>query len=122
MNQRLDEKATQSAELEMQQVQKSLLQRELEHFHAMLVETYSTAITAPNGMVAKEKEETFRRQQDGIQSNVESTRADLAKQTAKTAKLSADLERLQLSVARIQQRLDELNRRSTQLEFPPESK
>jgi RNA polymerase sigma factor (sigma-70 family) len=122
MNQRLDEKASQSAELEMQQLQKSLLQRELEHLHAMLIEIESSTITASNETTAKEKEQTRNLPHDNIARNMENTRTELAKQTAKTAKLSADLERVELSVARIQERLSELNRRSTQLEFPLESK
>jgi RNA polymerase sigma factor (sigma-70 family) len=120
MNQRLDEKAIESAELEMQQLQKSLLQRKLEHLHAMLVEIESPTASPSDEKAAKEKEQNRSKLDDEVTRNMEQTRTELAKQTAKTAKLSADLERLQLAVARIQRRLDELNRRSTQLEFPQE--
>jgi hypothetical protein len=122
MNQRLDEKAIEAAELEMQQLQKSLLQRKLEHLHSMLVEIESPTVSPSNEKAAKDKEQNRSKLDDEVTKNMEKTRTQLANQTVKTAKLSAELERLELSVARIQRRLDELNRRSTQLEFPPESK
>ncbi len=121
MDGRLEEKANKSAELEMQQLQKSLLQRQLEHLHAMLVEIESPTVPSSDEKAANEKERNRLKLDDEVTKNMEATRTELAKQTEKTAKLSVGLERLELSVARIQRRLDELNRRSTQLEFPSEA-
>src|SRR5204862_2773129 len=82
MNQRLDEKATESAELEMQQLQKSLLQRKLEHLHSMLVEIESPIVSPSNEAAAKEKGQNRTKLDDEVIRNMEATRTELAKQTA----------------------------------------
>ncbi len=97
----------------MQQLQKSLLQRQLEHLHAMLLE-----IELPTVSSAANQKAQDRNLHDEVMRNMEMTRTELAKQTAKTAKLSHDFELLQMAVSRIQSRLDELNRQSIQIEFP----
>ena len=120
MAQRLDEKANESAELERLQLQKSLLQRELEHLHAMLVEIDLPAVPPSDDKTAKDKGQNRLQLRDEIARKIAVTSNDFAKQTEKTAKLLAELERLQLAVVRIQTRLDELGRRSIEMGFPQE--
>jgi RNA polymerase sigma factor (sigma-70 family) len=108
-----------AAQLEMQLLDKTLLQRELEQLHGILVELNFPQVS-PRGEPPKGSQEKRDADRNIIHERLESVKKQLAEQTVRAAKTSADLERHQLEVTRTQRRLDELDRLSSQLELPQE--
>ncbi|MCI0333309.1 MAG: polysaccharide biosynthesis/export family protein, partial [Planctomycetes bacterium] len=107
------DKAEKMAQLELQQLETSLLQRELEHSHSTMLQLKSLQET-DSEEAQQERERLFAR----IRDESEVTKEKLAEELLKTAKLAAELEVLELDRTGLQRRLETLQAVRTQFELP----
>jgi RNA polymerase sigma factor (sigma-70 family) len=114
---KMSDRAEKAADLEMQQLDKSLLQRELEQLQGMLLQLRSEKIRPKDG----ESDDEMKKREnliDMIGSAIPDVRNKLNQQILKTTRAAAELERQQFEVNQIQKRLDEVARLRTQAELP----
>jgi hypothetical protein len=102
---------------EMQQLEKSLLQRELEHWHERRVELESAAILSGDEMPKDDKQELLQ-QRDIAARQVENFKAELREKTKRTADLSAKIERIDHSVSVHQRWLEAVERAKYEARTP----
>ncbi len=107
------DKAEKMAQLELQQLETSLLQRELEHSHSTMLQLKSLQET-DSEEAQQERERLFAR----IRDESEVTKEKLAEELLKTAKLAAELELMELDRTGLQRRLESMQAVRTQLDLP----
>jgi RNA polymerase sigma factor (sigma-70 family) len=108
------EKAEKTADLEMRQLEKSLVQRNLERLNEKLNELKTQSLT--DSANDKDERENVLKLGDRIAAQISAMQSDLMKTTQDTAKMAADLEMLQIDLQRKQRRLEALDRLSEQLQ------
>ena len=111
----ITEKAEKGAELEMRQLEKSFMQRNLERLTQKLseLETQSLAVSADS----KDDRQRVSELIEKITAQISELQSDLMKTTQSTAKMTADLEIVQLELQRKQRRLEELDRLSDKMQY-----
>ncbi len=119
LKRKMQNRSEMAVQLEMAQLEKAALQHELEQLRNKLIEIELANITAvDHDDAARQQRETVR---DKIATHVEAIMKELEKRALHVAELSNNVELRQRELLGIQRRLDELDRRSIQLEFPQES-
>jgi RNA polymerase sigma factor (sigma-70 family) len=117
---KMNARSDKAARLEMEQIEKTSLQRELEHLRGMLLELDLPTVTPSDEKVTKEAQQKRLEAREKVAARLESVKQQLDKLTLDAALMTSELELRQLGVTRTQRRLEELDRRSIQLEFPDE--
>ena len=117
---KMNARSDKAARLEMEQIEKTSLQHELEHLRGMLLELDLPTVTPSDEKVTKEAQQKRLEAREKVAARLETVKQQLEKLTLDAALMTSELERRQLEVTRTQRRLEELDRRSIQLEFPDE--
>ena len=112
----IDGKAEVTAGLELKQLEKSLLQRELEKQHEILIQLKLPAV-ADESVEAQRKPERIAM----LGEQIKATKTELKYAMALAAEMSAELERGELIMTGRRQRLEDLKRMQTQLDFVPQA-
>jgi hypothetical protein len=99
----------------MEQLAKTLLQREVEQVHEMLVQLRLPRVAKQT----QEEEQNTAQFRDILENKFEELTAELESLMRRTAKRSIEMEQVRLEVARSQRLLDELSERELQLGFAP---
>ena len=109
-----------AAHLEMAQLEKTMLQRELENLRGKLSELSSATIRSSGTQESKDEQQKRDKVFDNVNMSIEDVKMRLEMQTLETAKLSQAVEIRQLEVTRSERRLDAIDRLINQVELPQE--
>jgi len=115
----LDSKVEEAAKLEMEQLAKTLLQREVEQVHGTLVQLRLPQVTQLGKETSQEEIQNRTELREILEQKFEELTDELESLMRRTAKRSVEMEQVRLEVARSQRLIDELSRRHLQMEFAP---
>lgn len=120
LNERMDQKAQQSAFLEIEQLEKEGLRRQAEHLQGWLAELSTPPATSSGEELSKEAKDQRTQLRDKVALQLNGVKDELKKQIQKTAEASAKVERTQMIIAHRQREFDELSRIRLQTELAEE--
>jgi hypothetical protein len=115
LSSQIADKAKARAGLELQEIEKSLLRRELEATHSKLMELNLSPNRDESGEAQKRRNE----QLETSMKQIEITKDKLRHATLEAAQMSAEMERSELRLGGVRQKLEELQRLQLQMEFAP---
>jgi RNA polymerase sigma factor (sigma-70 family) len=120
MSSQIEAKSEAAAKLELLQIEKAALQRELEQLSGKLTELDLADINASEKEATSEAGVRRNKLHDSLERRIADAKKQLAQQIADAARVTQKVERAQLEVNRTQRRIDEFDRISIQFELPQE--
>ncbi|MEX2168860.1 MAG: sigma-70 family RNA polymerase sigma factor [Pirellulales bacterium] len=110
--------ATEAAKIEFEQLERAMLQRELEQLHAVLMQLNQSEAVDSDGESSDQLQQNLQRQKDVVSAKITSALEKLTAKMKKVAEASAELEGAKRKQLSLERQLDNLEQLTLKLDHP----